>query len=130
MTSDENKTKNSNRTRDHLANERTYLAWVRTAVALLGFGILVLRLRPFAPVSSPSHGHGWEVGSAFCLAGLAMIPFANRRYFQVLEAIEKDDFEPSRRAISWCSAAITVIGVAVLIYILFSASPDVSALPR
>ena len=29
--------------RDHAANERTYLAWVRTALALMGFGLLVER---------------------------------------------------------------------------------------
>jgi len=27
---------NPSRVRDHLANERTYLAWMRTAVALMG----------------------------------------------------------------------------------------------
>ena len=31
--------------RDHLANERTFLAWVRTAIALLGFGVLIAKLR-------------------------------------------------------------------------------------
>lgn len=39
------KLENSSRVRDHLANERTYLAWMRTAVALIGCGILIGRLR-------------------------------------------------------------------------------------
>ena len=30
---------------DHLANERTFLAWFRTAISLLGFGILIAKLR-------------------------------------------------------------------------------------
>jgi putative membrane protein len=34
------------RFRDHAANERTYLAWVRTVLALAGFGILIDRLAP------------------------------------------------------------------------------------
>jgi putative membrane protein len=29
---------------DHSANERTFLAWVRTAVAIVGFGLAVARL--------------------------------------------------------------------------------------
>ena len=29
--------------RDHLANERTLLAWLRTAIALMGFGLVVAR---------------------------------------------------------------------------------------
>ena len=34
---------NSNRARDHLANERTFLAWVRTGVATIVFGFAVGR---------------------------------------------------------------------------------------
>ena len=31
--------------RDHAANERTFLAWVRTAIAIVGFGLAVGRLK-------------------------------------------------------------------------------------
>jgi putative membrane protein len=34
---------NPNRARDHLANERTFLAWVRTGVATIVFGFAVGR---------------------------------------------------------------------------------------
>lgn len=34
---------NPNRVRDHLANERTYLSWMRMAIALLGVGVIVVR---------------------------------------------------------------------------------------
>ena len=30
--------------RDHLANERTFLAWVRTALGIMGFGVLLEKL--------------------------------------------------------------------------------------
>ncbi len=40
------------RFRDHAANERTYLAWVRTAVTVMGFGLVVARLD--VPASAPS----------------------------------------------------------------------------
>ena len=33
----------SNRARDHLANERTFLAWVRTSVAIVVFGFAIGR---------------------------------------------------------------------------------------
>lgn len=36
---------NPNRIRDHLANECTYLPWMRSGVALMGFGVLIVRLR-------------------------------------------------------------------------------------
>ncbi|WP_149979303.1 YidH family protein, partial [Microcystis aeruginosa] len=31
--------------RDHSANERTYLSWMRASIALMGFGLVILRLR-------------------------------------------------------------------------------------
>jgi len=37
----------STRAREHLANERTLLAWVRTAVALMGLGFVVARFGLF-----------------------------------------------------------------------------------
>ena len=39
----EQETPSPSRTRDHLANERTLLAWVRTSVAIIGLGFIVAR---------------------------------------------------------------------------------------
>ena len=41
------------RFRDHAANERTYLAWVRTAVTVMGFGLLVERLGGGSAAADP-----------------------------------------------------------------------------
>ncbi len=112
---------NPNRARDHLANERTYLSWIRTAVSLLGFGILIVRLR-FAPEAGQSGqgGHGWELGFVFALAGIAMSLGAHRNYFSSLRAIENDTFEPARGWVLVCTALICVVGLGVLVY-LFAA---------
>ena len=32
---------------DHLANERTFLAWIRTSVAIMGFGFVVVEYSIF-----------------------------------------------------------------------------------
>jgi len=58
---------NSSQTRDHLANERTYLAWMRTAISLMGFGVLILRLRAFHPPMVPRPGYGWKLGLLFSI---------------------------------------------------------------
>lgn len=52
------KRRNSSRIRDHLANERTYLAWMRSAIALMGFGVLIARLRMFQALLIPNPGNG------------------------------------------------------------------------
>ncbi|WLT39400.1 DUF202 domain-containing protein [Synechocystis sp. B12] len=35
-----------------MANERTYLSWLRSAIGLMGFGVLIARLRMFHPQRS------------------------------------------------------------------------------
>ena len=109
-----------NRTSDHLANERTYLAWVRTAVALMGFGVVIMRLRYLLPAGVQGHTHGWELGLLFDLTGLLMVALAARHYFRVRHAIDTDTFQPSGAAIVGCTLAILLIGVGVLFYLLFS----------
>jgi putative membrane protein len=39
---------------DHAANERTFLAWVRTAIAVMAFGFIVEKFDLFLQVAAPS----------------------------------------------------------------------------
>src|SRR5271165_6737419 len=39
---------------DRAANERTFLAWVRTAIAIMAFGFLVERFDVFLQLAAPS----------------------------------------------------------------------------
>jgi putative membrane protein len=39
---------------DHSANERTFLAWVRTAITVMAFGFLVERFDLFLVLAAPS----------------------------------------------------------------------------
>ena len=61
---------------DHSANERTFLAWVRTAIAVMAFGFLVERFDLFLLVAAPGLGSrmpslpGERFGNR---AGLALI---------------------------------------------------------
>lgn len=63
---------------DHAANERTFLAWVRTAVAIMGFGFLVEKFDLFVRAAGGSMGlkplgvHSQIIGN---IAGLALFVF-------------------------------------------------------
>jgi putative membrane protein len=107
---------NPNYARDHLANERTYLAWIRTAVALLGFGVLVVRSRvPSGIVTTelpPTRVHGMGLG--FAVAGLLCVMLATWQYFSVRRAIDTASYRPSGLWIVVLSAAVALIGVLLL----------------
>lgn len=61
---------------EHLANERTYLAWMRTAIALMGFGVVIVRLRIFNALLTPYPGNGWKLALVFSLIGLVTVLFS------------------------------------------------------
>jgi putative membrane protein len=64
---------------DHSANERTYLAWIRTAIAIAGFGFLIEKL-PNTPDNT------W---TGLLLVGLsaALVLFASLRFLVIRKQI-------------------------------------------
>jgi putative membrane protein len=89
---------------DHAANERTFLAWVRTAIAVMAFGFLIERFDLFIRYAAPRLAGGVEAaqgrnvadvaGIAFVLMGMAMIVIAAVRFFKTAKRIETEDEEP------------------------------------
>nr|WP_042341804.1 DUF202 domain-containing protein [Calothrix sp. PCC 7507] len=114
---------NPSRVRDHLANERTYLAWMRTAIALLGFGVVIVRLRAFQAPLVPRPGTGWMLGLVFSLVGLVTVWLSTGHYFAVRRDIEEDTYEPSDRWVLLFSLAIMILGSGV-IYFVFTTPLD------
>ena len=110
---------NPSRVRDHLANERTYLAWMRTAVGLMGFGVVILRLRAFQPIAVPGPGYGWKLGLLFSGVGLLTVLLSTFQYFAVRRDIEEDTYEPPDRWVILFSLAIALLGSGI-IYFVFS----------
>lgn len=109
---------NPNRIRDHLANERTYLAWMRSAIALMGFGVLIVRLRILRPPIAPQPpGNGWKLGLAFSIVGLLMVLLSTQHYFGVRNDIEIDSYHPPDRWVVLSSMAILLLGVGVVYYV-------------
>ncbi|WP_218776693.1 YidH family protein [Nostoc sp. T09] len=108
---------NPSRIRDHLANERTYLAWMRTAIALLGFGVVIVRLRAFQVPLLPHPGNGWKLGLVFSLVGLITVWLSTGHYFAVRRDIEEDTYEPTDRWVLLFSLAIMILGSGVIYYV-------------
>jgi len=110
--------------RDHAANERTMLAWVRTGIALMAFGFAIARfalfLRQLAQVRGEpgaSSAHGLEstwFGVTFVVFGLLVNAAAVVRYQANRRALlERRSFPPSPTLVYAVGIASVIIGVVV-----------------
>jgi putative membrane protein len=86
-----------------LAAERTLLAWIRTGLAMMGFGFVVARfalwLRTIAlataPAPPPTHHLSIWFGTALVLIGVATNLLAAHRHRRYLRALDAGDADPS-----------------------------------
>ena len=85
--------------RDHAANERTYLSWIRTAIAVMAFGFLIEKFNLFITFIGKSIGDESSYRSSFSAelvglglfaAGILIIACATIRFFATKRAIESD----------------------------------------
>jgi putative membrane protein len=90
--------------RDHLANNRSYLAWIRTALALTGVGIGLLKWEGIA------NSAGYLVLS---LGVLGLIS-STQRYLQVMQRLSIGRFEPNVRSALGVVGGILVGVIALL----------------
>jgi putative membrane protein len=93
--------------RIHEANERTWLAWIRTGVALMAFGFAILRLASPGP-GSPAMGAG------FIALGALLNPIATARYARIRHALQRGELgAPSATLVYAFGIAATLAGIAM-----------------
>jgi len=119
----------STKAREHLANERTLLAWVRTAIALMGLGFVVARfglfLREIAstgggPASAAESVYSGPIGIALVAAGLVAVIVSTFRFFRARDQIEKGRFAPEAYPEVIVVAVTLAAGAALIAYLALS----------
>lgn len=119
---------------DHAANERTYLAWVRTGIAVIALGFVIEKFNLFVLTLMQTAGLGHRVslerlggslgrleGLAFIAGGIGLIVLATVRFVRTTALIDDPQAHLARdvRAELIVSAALIVLIASYSIYLVF-----------
>jgi putative membrane protein len=113
---------------DHLANERTFLAWIRTSIAIMAFGFVVVKFALFIKQIAlmvndkadvfPNRGHSAILGIVLVGIGVAMALFSYYRYKRIERDLLSNTFNPSSKLSTLFTFAIILVGMLLIIYLL------------
>ena len=115
--------------RVHMANERTFLAWVRTSIAIMAFGFVVEKFSLFVKQMGyylgkeavpPAPGYSSIVGVILVGLGVLMGVLAYLRYRTVERQIDEDSYAPSTLLSVLLFLSVLAIGVFLLLYLVHS----------
>jgi putative membrane protein len=122
---------NPNRARDHLANERTFLAWVRTGIATIIFGFAIGRfsiaLREFMKLQgleSGTPGLTTWLGIISTVGGVLLIMAGLGRYRKTRLQLDTNSFEPAGFVIAIVSYLLGLFGLVLAGYLAYIAIFD------
>jgi uncharacterized protein (DUF302 family)/uncharacterized membrane protein YidH (DUF202 family) len=119
---------------DYLAAERTFLAWIRTGLALMGFGFVVARfglflqaLRIGQPNLLPqSYGPSFWFGTALILLGVIVNIVGMWSHVRLVRQLKRGDAEFARPSAVAITVAIilAVLGLAMAVYLISIRDPS------
>lgn len=122
---------------DHAANERTFLAWIRTAIAVMAFGFLVERFDLFLETVAPSlsgrmlspvgQKFGNFVGLALIVVGTAMVALAMIRFIRNAKDIDSNEekLAAGSKLDLALASLLVLLGVSMFLYLSHAVVPAI-----
>lgn len=114
---------------NHLANERTFLAWIRTSIGLMAFGFVVVKFSLFVrQVSSllgkdnlvQNRGYSAVVGIILVAVGMITSVLSYARYRKTQKQISEGNYSHSTILLTVITAFIFFLSVLLIVYLIQS----------
>ena len=122
-----NKENSDTKLREHLANERTFLAWIRTSIALMGLGFVIVKFALFLKELSVimeglnisiSEGFSAIIGTAMVALGAVLTFFAFLQFKKVESQIDSQNYKPSTLISLFLTIAIVLGGLILVVHFI------------
>ena len=129
---DDEEEDSSERLQQYLANQRTFLSWVRTSIALIGLGFAIERfsifLQQFRLIADPhttgnaasgtTHEYSALVGIGMIFVGTVLIIYALKNYLDSNKTIASGRYMPKNAIVYTASATIIGLGTIMIIFLI------------
>lgn len=118
---------NKQNAREHLANERTLLAWIRTSIGIMAFGFVVVKFSLFVKQISfllgknstiPQHGYSSLIGIFLVAIGAIILVLSFLKYKRTEKQLSSESFQPSSTLILTLTIAILIISILLILYLI------------
>ncbi|HDS07595.1 MAG TPA: DUF202 domain-containing protein [Bacteroides sp.] len=114
------------RSREHLANERTFLAWIRTSIGLMGFGFVIVKFALFIKQLTglldtddiPAKAYSSIVGVVMVGLGVIIAILALFQFKRNQKQLLQEFYAPTPSLSLFMSLMIIVGGILLIIYLL------------
>ena len=113
---------------DHLANERTFLAWIRTSIAIMAFGFVVVKFALFVKQfglvvaertdALPNRGYSAILGIVLLGIGILMALLSYLQYKRVERDLLSNAYQPSSKISTFFAFVIILVGLLLIVYLL------------
>lgn len=112
---------------EHLSNERTLLAWVRTGIGIMAFGFVVMKFSLFirlltaimgSKAQLPEHGYSGPVGILVIAVGAMSLALSLLRYRATRRQIDTGSYRHSSFLLYAMVGLIIVVSLLLLAYLI------------
>lgn len=138
MVDDIDDKRKTDRSQQYLANERTFLSWVRTSIAMIGLGFIISKfslfltefriiifgyslesseLNPYQTPSSIDQISNW-IGIGTVSLAIVLILFALKNYLSTHKSIKTQTYSPNQKTIYFTTAIIVFLSIIVFVYLV------------
>lgn len=117
------------RAQDHLANERTFLAWIRTSVAVMAFGFVVVRFSLFLTQLSmllnkealdDHKEYSAIAGNILVAGGMLTTLLGYIRYRKMEKQIRSRNFQSSSLPVTLLTCFILLVSLCLIVFLIMS----------